>query len=90
MLCSIPWTGCGGSGPASTIFCFPIFPHRGCSVASSVSVAKRVEQIAWPDRVLERRRVVAMKRVFHRIEVIEVAEEFVEAVQRWQVGVAIS
>ena len=31
-----------------------------------------------------------MKRVFHCIQVIEISPEFVEAVQRWQVLVAIA
>src|SRR5215468_8684004 len=33
-------SGKGGSGPSSTILCLPTLPQRGCSVASSVSVAK--------------------------------------------------
>src|SRR5262249_50655460 len=33
-------SGNGGSGPSSTIRCLPIFPQRGISVGSSVSVAK--------------------------------------------------
>src|SRR6185437_6682001 len=32
--------GNGGSGPSSTILCFPILPQRGISVGSSLSVAK--------------------------------------------------
>src|SRR6266436_8091442 len=35
-----PSMGCGGNGPASSIFCFPILPQRGMSVELSVSVAQ--------------------------------------------------
>src|SRR5207244_6975557 len=34
--------------------------------------------LSRPDRFLRRRRVVAMARIFHRIEVIEIAKEFVK------------
>src|SRR5215471_4400080 len=33
-------SGNGGSGPSSWIFCLPILPQRGISVASSESVAQ--------------------------------------------------
>ncbi len=39
-----------------------------------------VEHVARADRVLGRRRVVRVAGVFHRVEVVEVAEELVEAV----------
>ena len=40
--------------------------------------------VARADLVLERRRVVRVARVLHRVEVVEVAEELVEAVHRRQ------
>ncbi len=43
-----------------------------------------VDHVARADLVLERRRVVGMARVLHRVQVIEVAEELVEAVHRGQ------
>ena len=44
--------GCGGSGPASVIFCLPTRPQRGSSVGSSTSVATlwmmlRGPNLAW-------------------------------------------
>ena len=39
-----------------------------------------MDHVARPDLVQERLRVVAMGRILHRVEVIEVAEELVEAV----------
>ena len=41
--------GCGGSGLSSMIFCLPILPQRGCSVGSSMSVAKRMQHVARAD-----------------------------------------
>ena len=70
--------------PASSIFCLPILPQRGISVASSVSVAQRVDHVARADLVQQILRVVGMRRVFHRVQVIQVAEEFVEAVDGGQ------
>ena len=43
-----------------------------------------VEHVARADRVLRRRRVVGVAGVFHRVEVVEVAVELVEAVDRGQ------
>ena len=42
----------------------------------------RVDHIARADDVLECRRVVAMRRVLHRVQMVEVAKELVEAVHR--------
>ena len=70
--------------PASSIFCLPILPQRGISVGSSVSVAQRVDHVARADDVQQVLRIVRMRRVFHRVEVIQVAEEFVEAVDGGQ------
>src|SRR4029450_5704510 len=38
----------GGSGPSSWIFCLPILPQRGISVASSVSVAQLCTRLRGP------------------------------------------
>src|SRR6516162_9307273 len=38
MLGTFDMSGNGGSGPSSTILCFPTLPQRGIMVASSVSV----------------------------------------------------
>ena len=43
-----------------------------------------MDHVARPDRVLQLLRVVAVRRVLHRVEVVEVAEELVEAVHRRQ------
>src|SRR5262245_13663268 len=40
--------GCGGSGPSSWIFCLPILPQRGISVASSLSVAQPCSTLRGP------------------------------------------
>src|SRR5689334_5477114 len=49
-----------------------------------------VNHVAGPDLVLHGRRVIAMRWIFHRVEVIEIAKELIEAVHRWQVFVAIT
>ena len=49
-----------------------------------------VEHVARADLVLQLLRVVRMRRVLHRVEVVEVAEELVEAVHRGQVLVAVA
>ena len=49
-----------------------------------MSVAQRVDHVARADLVQQILRVVGMRRVFHRIEVIEVAEELIEAVNGGQ------
>src|SRR5215467_10643005 len=38
----------GGSGPSSVTFCLPIFPNRGITVGSSVSVAKECTRLRGP------------------------------------------
>ena len=50
----------------------------------------RMHHVARADLVLELRRVVGMGRVLHRVEVIEVAEELVEAVDGRQELVAVA
>ena len=49
-----------------------------------------VQHVARADLVLEVLRIVGMERVLHRVEVIEVAEELVEAVHRRQKFVAVA
>src|SRR5262245_64065257 len=39
MLGTLLMSGYGARGPSSMILCLPIFPQRGCTVGSSVSVA---------------------------------------------------
>ena len=48
MLYLMPLTGCGGNGPASSIFCLPILPQRGISVSSSLSVAQLCTMLRGP------------------------------------------
>src|SRR5882724_4242990 len=45
---------------------------RGCSPG--------VDHVAWPNHVQQILRIVRMRRVFHRVEVIKISEELVEAV----------
>ncbi len=70
--------------PASSIFCLPILPQRGITVASSVSVAQEWTMLRGPTDVQQVLRIVGMRRIFHRVQVIEVAEEFIEAVDGGQ------
>ena len=44
----------------------------------------RMDHVARTDRVQQLLRIGGVRRIFHRVEVIEVAEEFVEAVHRRQ------
>ena len=74
----------GQSSPSSSIFCLPTLPQRGSMVASSLSVAHECKQVARPDLVAQILRVVRVAGVLHRVEVIEVAVEFVEAVDGGQ------
>ena len=72
------------SGPVSSIFCLPTLPQRGSSVGSSLSVAQewmtpRGPKFLWKfGKSL--RGIVVHLRLFLGIEVVEVAEELVEAV----------
>ena len=73
------------SGPVSLIFCLPTLPQRGITVGSSLSVA---QEWMTPRGLMFLRKlgeillriVVVHLRLFLGIEVIEVAEELVEAV----------
>src|SRR5215472_1708154 len=43
-----------------------------------------VDHVAWTDLVQQVLRIVRMRRVFHRVEMIEITEEFIEAVDGGQ------
>ena len=72
------------SGPVSSIFCLPTRPQRGCSVGSSLSVAQEWITPRGPKFFAELREVlsgiVVHLRLFFGVQVVEVAEELVEAV----------
>src|SRR5262245_10879211 len=48
MFCTLDMSANGGSGPSSTTFCLPTLPHRGCTVESSVLVAKQCTRLRGP------------------------------------------
>ena len=48
MFGTLDMSGNGAKGPSSTIFCLPTLPQRGCSVASSVSVAQQCTRLRGP------------------------------------------
>ena len=70
--------------PASSIFCLPILPQRGCTVASSLIRGPAVEHVPRADLVLEFGGIVRMGGILHRVQVVQVAEELIEAVDRRQ------
>ena len=83
------------SGPVSSIFCLPTRPQRG-SLGRVVLVggpavqhAARAELLAELREVL-RGRVVRQLRLLFGVQVVEVAEELVEAVHRRQILVAVA
>ena len=83
------------SGPVSSIFCLPTRPQRGCSVGSSASVAQQCSTPRGPKGCLELREllrvgVVRILGLLLGVEVIEVAEELVEAVHGRQVLVQVA
>src|ERR1700733_1387053 len=80
----------GRKGPSSTTRCLPTLPQRGMTVASSVSVAKQCTRLRGPYLSIQSLRVIEPIRIRHRVEVIEVAEEFVEAVHGRQVFVQVA
>src|SRR5439155_11832442 len=49
-----------------------------------------VDHVAWPNHVQQILRIVRMRWIFHRIEMIEIPEEFIEAVDSWQELIQIS
>ncbi len=79
------------SGPVFSIICLPTLPNCGSTVASSLSDALRFSTPRGPNffgiRVF---RIVRVFRLFLGVEVIEVAEELVEAVHGRQMLVAIA
>ena len=72
--------------------CLPTFPNTGSTVVSSLSVALHLRTPRGPNFCLELRvlRVVGILGLFLGVEVIEVAEELIEAMHRRQVLVAIA
>ena len=61
--------GCGGSGPSSSIFCLPIFPsglHRGVVGIGGHAV----QQITRANFIDQRRRIITMERIFHRVQMV--------------------
>ena len=86
MFCTFDMSGKGASGPSSTILCLPTSPQRGITVLSSVSVAQVWTRLRGPtvarNSSLVREGIPVGVR--HRVEVVEVAEELVEAVHRRQ------
>ncbi len=80
------------SGPVSSHFCLPQGPKRGSSPGVSVAVATHLHDAARTELRLECRilRIVGMFRFVLGIQVIEVAEEFVEAVHGRQELVAVA
>ena len=82
------------SGPVSSIFCLPTRPQRG-SLGRVVLVGRpAVQHAARAEPLLELRevlrRVVGVLRLLLGVEVIEVAEELVEAVHGRQELVAVA
>ena len=82
------------SGPVSSIFCLPTRPNFGSSVASSLSVAQACSTPRGPNFLLVLgvllAGVVELLRLLLGIQVIEVAEPFVEAVHGRQELVAVA
>ena len=75
-----------------SMVCLPTLPNTGSTVASSLSRRLALEHAARTELLPELRvlRIVGVFRLFLGVEVIEVAEELVEAVHRRQVLVAIA
>ena len=80
------------SGPVSSIFCLPTLPYWGSTVGSSTSVAQAMKHAARAELLLELGvlRVVGVLGLLFRVEVVEVAEELVEAVNGRQVLVVVA
>jgi hypothetical protein len=73
------------NGPESSIRCLPTRPQRGSSVASSSSLAQQCRTPRGPNRSRKcgkssGERVVRRLRILLGVQVVEVAEELVEAV----------
>ncbi len=83
------------NGPVSSIFCLPTRPNLGSSVGSSFSVA---HECSTPRGLMLLRKsgksfsgeVVGHLGLLLRVQVIQVAEELVESMDRRQVLVAIA
>jgi hypothetical protein len=81
--------GWGGSGPSSVFLLADFAPTRvDCGI---VNIARQaVQQVPRAYGIEEIGRIVAVKWVFHRIKVIEVAPELIEAVHGRQEFVAVT
>ena len=90
MLYLMPGMERAAAVPRRRSVCLPTLPQRGSTVGSSRSVAKQCSRLRGPTWSLSVLRIVGVERVFHRVEVIEVAPELVEAVHRRQVFVAVA
>ena len=80
------------SGPVSSMVCLPNLPKRGSTVGSSRSMALLLITPRGPNFAREYRvfRIVGVFGLFLSIEVIQVAEELVEAVHRRQEFVPVA
>ncbi len=80
------------SGPVSSMVCLPTLPKRGSTVGSSRSLALLLITPRGPNLAVNAGslRVVRIFRVFLGIEMIEIAEELIEAVHCRQKFVAIA
>ena len=80
------------SGPVSSHFCLPQVPKRGSSPGVSVGGRNALQDAARTELRLECRvlRIVRMLGLVLGIQVVEIAEELVEAVHRRQELVAVA
>ena len=82
------------SGPVSSIFCLPTRPQRGFSVGSSVSVAQQCITPRGPNVLAKLGKSSdsgsRASRLLFGVQVIKVAEELIETMDRGQVLVAVS
>ncbi len=58
--------------------CFPTLPQRGITVGSSTVGGPAVDHVARADFVQKLLRIAGVCWIFHRIQMIEIAEEFFE------------
>src|SRR5215471_15119077 len=80
------WAELAGIFDSLLPYLAPAWLHRGVVRAGRPAM----NDVARAYRSLECRRVVGMTRVLHRIQVIEVTVEFVEAMQRGQEPVQVA
>ena len=80
------------SGPVSSIFCLPTLPHFGSTVGIVDVGGRAMEHAPRPVLLLELGvlGVVIALRLLFGVQVVEIAEEFVEAVHGRQVLVVVA